>query len=974
MLWRGGWLQKQIAICCSKGQLSRMTATGAVPTLYEYSELGDQVRSGLDVNDNGVLDLSGPDRVNESAAWYEQDASGNYWQCRASILYAGDNSATPTTNSVQKTRLTGYSVTSNLTSEIVALDILGNITTSRIFLDRAAKTVVQAVSYPDSTNATTQTTINGHLASSLSKTATRTDYTCDALGRQISALQAGGGRTVGSYTTYNALGQVASTLDTASNTTTFAYDTLGRRIAVTDALSNTTYTAYDLDGRVLATWGATYPVAYEYDDFGRMTAMYTLRDPSLVISNYSSFIAHASSLDRTSWLYEQATGLLTNKLYSDNKGPVYTYTVDGKLASRTWARGVVTQYGYDSLGQLTNISYSDNTPAVTFNYDRLGRQAVITDGTGMRAFTYNDAMQLAAETNAQGVLQYAFDNFGRPAGFDAGPDYSVRYTYDLVGRFGAVQSKVYGLESNVFSYSYLSDSDLVQGYTNETGFSFMRAYEPNRNLITGITNGFGGVAFHRFDYVNDAVGRRTQRADVDISTVISNLFAYNARSELEDAAMGTNSYSYRYDPIGNRRVATNNAEAWNYAANALNQYSQISNQTSQVAPTYDLDGNMTSYRNWTFVWDAENRLVLASNATTVVSNTYDYMSRRVSKTVSSPTSSFIPHTSSFSYQGWAMLEEATSSVTNRYVYGLDLSGSQQGAGTIGGILAGNFSGTAAYFAYDANGNVADLVGTNGTFLAQYQFDPYGNTISKTGALADVNPFRFSTKYLDAETGFYYYGYRFYMPESGRWVGRDPLGEELGNLNLYNFLEGDTVNSLDMVGLKKCGVSSFVVKWSVGVGHGYRHGTMFRLDVAITFRSDGDYDPRCCEYKQNAGDKVKVTRGGRVILDVNSSLQDDHYSRDDTPDPWSGNTDRCSSSFTTWDTPGLVANYLKEGDVINYSFTAEQIVYSPGGSFSGSTPPCNCEKNDSVAKKGPHTATVRGTFSRRLRYSGAPATL
>ena len=91
-------------------------------------------------------------------------------------------------------------------------------------------------------------------------------------------------------------------------------------------------------------------------------------------------------------------------------------------------------------------------------------------------------------------------------------------------------------------------------------------------------------------------------------------------------------------------------------------------------------------------------------------------------------------------------------------------------------FGGTISVSSACYAYDANGNVTDLVGTNGEFLAQYQFDPYGNTISKTGALADVNPFRFSTKYTDEETGLYYYGYRYYMPEIGRWVNRDPLGE------------------------------------------------------------------------------------------------------------------------------------------------------------------------------------------------------
>jgi RHS repeat-associated protein len=315
-----------------------------------------------------------------------------------------------------------------------------------------------------------------------------------------------------------------------------------------------------------------------------------------------------------------------------------------------------------------------------------------------------------------------------------------------------------------------------------TGFSLTRAYEPNRNLITSITNSFGGTQLHRFDCTNDEIGRRTKRTDYDLSVVLSNLFAYNVRSELEEASMGTNSYSYRYDPIGNRRTATNNAEALAYAANALNQYSQISNQTSQVSPVFDLDGNMTGYKDWTFIWDAENRLVLASNATTVVSNSYDYMSRRVAKVVNGQAIVF-------TYQGWAMIREVSGTTSNSYVYGLDLSGTAQGAGTIGGILSASFGGTtsvsSAFYCYDANGNVTDLVGTNGEFLAQYQYDPYGNTISKSGALADVNPFRFSTKYLDAETGLYYYGYRFYNPEVGRWVNRDPLTEKGHKVSLGN---------------------------------------------------------------------------------------------------------------------------------------------------------------------------------------------
>jgi RHS repeat-associated protein len=199
---------------------------------------------------------------------------------------------------------------------------------------------------------------------------------------------------------------------------------------------------------------------------------------------------------------------------------------------------------------------------------------------------------------------------------------------------------------------------------------------------------------------------------------------------------------------------------------------------------------MTSYRDWTFVWDAENRLILASNATMVVSNSCDYMSRRVAKVVNGQAIVF-------TYQGWAMIREVSGTTTNSYVYGLDLSGTAQGAGTIGGILSASFGGTtsvsSAFYCYDANGNVTDLVGTNGEFLAQYQFDPYGNTISKTGTLADANPFRFSTKYLDAETGLYYYGHRFYNPEIGRWASRDPVSPKC---NLYTGLLNNPVKYVD----------------------------------------------------------------------------------------------------------------------------------------------------------------------------------
>ena len=703
-----------------------------------------------------------------------------------------------------------------LTSESCSFDLLGNQTTSRTYVDRTAKTVTQTVIYPDSTNAATQVTINGQLTSSTSKTGIQTDYTCDALGRQTSALNPEP-RTLGSFTAYNSLGQVTSTMDAASNRTSFVFDDLGRRIQVTDPLTNSTFTAYDDEGHVLATWGATYPVAYDYDDFDRMTAMYTLRDFSLILSNYSSFITHTSSFDRTRWLYDQATGLLTNKLYADGRGPSYTYTPDGKLATRTWARGIVTAYSYDSLGQLTNISYSDNTPGVTFGFDRLGRQTTITDGTGTRLFSYTDAFQLATETNAAAELVRIYDSQGRPAGYDlvmvgsTSVVSSIRYDRDSLGRFSSLSNNVGGA-LRAATYSYLPGSDLLAGNDLFSGgiaasLSVTSSFEPNRNLLTKILNTSGTNRISQFDYGNDAVGRRTQRVD---SSALTNDFGYNSRSELIEALMGTNNFSYRYDPIGNRTVATNNGAIMEYLANSLNQYSQITNNHLPITPSFDLDGNMTSDGQWAFAWDAENRLAGASNTTTAANYSYDYMSRRYRKIVNDVTNNFV-------YDGWNLIRETSSAgVTNTYVWGIDLSGTQQGAGGIGGLLSATRNGTTYFPCYDANGNITDYVDASGAVVAHREYDAYGNTVASSGPMVSDFSFWFSSKYLDRETGLHYYGYRYYMPDVGRWASRDPIEDKLVNkftlpkimrgyhidweAGSYVFVENNPVAYIDYLGL------------------------------------------------------------------------------------------------------------------------------------------------------------------------------
>ncbi|MGE9269527.1 MAG: RHS repeat domain-containing protein, partial [Verrucomicrobiales bacterium] len=138
--------------------------------------------------------------------------------------------------------------------------------------------------------------------------------------------------------------------------------------------------------------------------------------------------------------------------------------------------------------------------------------------------------------------------------------------------------------------------------------------------------------------------------------------------------------------------------------------------------------------------------------------------------------------------------------TKSFLWGQDLSGSMQGAGGVGGLLSvtDDSSGDVFYATYDANGNVSEYIDETGAIAAHYEYSPFGRVIASTGSPDDFD-FRFSTKYQDNETNLLYYGFRYYNPETGRWLSRDPIAER-GGLNLYAFVGNNGVNWVDILGL------------------------------------------------------------------------------------------------------------------------------------------------------------------------------
>ena len=311
----------------------------------------------------------------------------------------------------------------------------------------------------------------------------------------------------------------------------------------------------------------------------------------------------------------------------------------------------------------------------------------------------------------------------------------------------------------------------------------------------------------------------------------TNVFVYNRRSEITGATMRNESSLYDYDWQGNRLTATNGATGAVYIPDGLNQYDAV----DDVEPVYDLDGNLLEIPGrMAMEYDAKNQMTFCSNANYRVWNTYDHLGRRIGKTVSGA------YDSHYLYDGWNLIAETMpSALPSHFLWGLDLSGSEQGVGGVGGLLGVYQNGSWYVPLFDANGNITAYVDESGAVVAHYDYDAFGGTIAQSGFMADAFAHRFSTKFQDTETGLLYYGYRYYDPAWGRWINRDPI-EEDGGLNLYGFCGNDGVNAVDAWGEDFIAVGARTVKNTARL---FNHMSIVYFESSCNPKEEYEFSPK-----------------------------------------------------------------------------------------------------------------------------------
>ena len=249
--------------------------------------------------------------------------------------------------------------------------------------------------------------------------------------------------------------------------------------------------------------------------------------------------------------------------------------------------------------------------------------------------------------------------------------------------------------------------------------------------------------------------------------------------------------------------------------------------------SYDLNGNLLSDGTRYFAYDDENQLISVTVSNVWQSQfVYDgKMRKRIERDCSGWNGSSWTQTNEvhYIYDGNLVIQErdVNNLPTVTYTRGNDLSGTMQGAGGIGGLLARSDNtqmiigspSAHAYYHADGNGNVTMLINNLQSTVAKYLYDPFGNTLSLSGTLASANTYRFSSKEWNDNAGLYYYLYRFYDPNLQRWPNRDPAisdlaffethnffsTEQAANVahdagNLYNFVGDQPLSQFDPIGL------------------------------------------------------------------------------------------------------------------------------------------------------------------------------
>jgi RHS repeat-associated protein len=610
-------------------------------------------------------------------------------------------------------------------------------------------------------------------------------FSYDLVGNQTSATNPLNHKTTRTFDKRNLLTSLTTPL---GNVTRMSYDGNRNLVEVVDPINRSLQLEYSvMDELVKATDAAGHAVSYEYDRFHNLVKQTDAQGHSYrweydaldrvvkvidplgqeTLTVYDPYCKTSTTTDaegdRTTLKYD-LTCLLTDRIFEDGSFFRWTYDAEMRTTRMTTPQPLkyggflygARKYGYDPADdttftwngnhRLTQVSYP-GPKNINLTWDDSNRLSGLTDINGVQTtYTLDAADRCTQVTRAGKTIGYTWDDADRLTQISLPGTVTCDLTYD-------------------------NDSRVTR-----------MLWKKGANTLLDIT--------YKYDSAGNRVQRVVQRPPA--AAVVED-FAYDAKHQLTRANKdGSLRNQYQYSPSGNRLLKKTATDE---------EYSEYDAADQLVA------SNRVRYR-----WDKVGRLAARDDPASANPTTYDWTYASRLRKVTLPAGT----TAEYRYNGLELRtyrKDTSGAVYNYYwvpqeVFGLayvlnetDGAGANRVSYVLGpngliGFVDG--AGAERYFLTDALGSVLALTDGAGNVTDTYDYDEFGVLLSSTGST--YNPLRFTGQYFDGETAFYYLRNRYYAPEQGRFIRRDPIGHR-GGLNLYIYGLNRPANAIDPLGLR-----------------------------------------------------------------------------------------------------------------------------------------------------------------------------
>lgn len=578
---------------------------------------------------------------------------------------------------------------------------------------------------------------------------THLHFTYDSEGRMASTEGDGGsGRLTYSYdadgTTYitDAMGGVTTirineqrqpieVIDPLGAVTRYNYDSNFNLIEVTDPLSRTYHSAYDDRGNIVQfTDPLNNQVRLGYE-------------PNF---NKIAWLKNSRGIT-TSFSYDDR-GNLTTITYPDDSTEEFTYDEGGSLQSETKRDGQVITYTHDTRGLLLSKTYPDES-VITYTYDGTGNLTSAANDTGVISFDYDSMDRLIRITYpGDRTFQYEYDAAGKRTRM-IDPDGKVlNYEYDAAGRLMTITDRT---GQPVVEYQYDAANRRAQKTLGNGAYTTYE-YDAAGQIIHLVNYDPSGNVISRFDYTYDDAGNRLSKETIE--GVES--YTYDDLNQLTGVTYpdGT-ATEFVYDSMGNRLTVRENGVPITYTVNDLNQYTAVGSGTYE----YDANGNLTSKteggQTTYYDYDFENRLIQVRTPTETITYTYDAFGLRNARSDAQGTVRYLWDADQVTLE-----ESDAHQTTAKYVWG----------DTLDEVIRMERDGSSYYYTLDAMLSVSDLIDDSGNAVEHYRYRIFGEPLTDSFL---GNPWFFTGAAYDAMAALQYNRFRYYSPLLGRFMTVDP---------------------------------------------------------------------------------------------------------------------------------------------------------------------------------------------------------